>query len=142
MDSFLEMGIVTIKGKAKLHYRINDQFTAVVGVFKNDAFKKPLYDTKVELLIKAVNNRTRERNYFKKYIELLDDEISPEEFDKEIEENEDLYVVTQNDEVSKEEIWQALELSQRLMDVNDVDDMANLFSFSENSIRKSITEKQ
>ena len=37
-----------------------------------------------ELLIRAVNNRTRERNYFKKLVEFFQDEITEEEFDKEI----------------------------------------------------------
>ena len=35
-----------------------------------------------ELLIRAVNNRTRERNYFKKLVEFFQDEITEEEFDK------------------------------------------------------------
>lgn len=139
MDEYLEMRIVTDDGE--MHLRISEEVTAVMGVFRNDAFKTPLVDNRVELLIKAVNNRTKERNYFKKYIELLDKELTPEEFDKEIDENEDLYVVSQDDEASREEIWQAIELSPRLMDVNDIDDMANLFSFSENSIQKSIAAK-
>lgn len=140
-NKFIDMAIV-IDGKAKLLYRpIDEENTAVMGVIRNDAFKTPFIDSRVELLIKAVNNRTRERNYYKKYIELLDEEITSEEFDKEIEENEDLYVISQNDDASREEIWQAIELSPRLMDVNDVDDMANLFSFSEICIQKSITAK-
>ena len=140
-NNYLGMKVV-ISGKAEIHYLpIDEEKTAVMGIFKNDAFKTPLVDSRVELLIKAVNNRTKERNYFKKYIELLDEELSPEEFDKEIEENEDLYVVSQNDDASREEIWKAIELSPRLMDVNDVDDMANLFSFSEGSIQKCIAAK-
>ena len=35
----------------------------------------------------------------------------------------------------------ALSLCDYLKDVKDVDDMADLFSFSDNSIRKSLIEK-
>lgn len=48
----------------------------------------------IESLTRAVNNRTRERNYFRLYSEMLDGTISDEEFDRQIEDHEDLYVVT------------------------------------------------
>ena len=98
-------------------------------------------DRMSQLLIRAVNNRTRERNYFRLCNQLLEKEISDEEFDKEIEEHEDEYVVTNNEEASLEDIRTAVYLSKSLKDVNDVDDMADLFSFSSKSIRESLQEK-
>ena len=91
-----------------------------------------------ELMTRAINNRTRERNYFKLYSDMLDGNISEEEFDKEIEENEDKYLIKQDKDASIEDIEVALEVSPSLMDVASPDDMAEVFSFSEKSMQKSI----
>lgn len=91
-----------------------------------------------ELMTRAINNRTRERNYFKLYCDMLDGSITEEEFDKEIEENEDRYVIKQNQDASVEDMEVALEVSPLLMDVKSPDDMAEVFSFSEKSMQKSI----
>ena len=92
----------------------------------------------IELLIRAVNNRTRERNYFKRYCEMLDGCITKGQFDKEIEQNESKYIVSQDQDASSEDIKIALELSPSLLDMPSVDDLADLFSFSEKSIRNNI----
>lgn len=92
------------------------------------------------LLIHAVNNRTRERNYFKLYCEMLDGIISEEDFDKEIDNHEEKYMINQNEDATIEDIEFALELSPQLMDVKDTNDMAELFSFSEKSMLKSISK--
>lgn len=91
-----------------------------------------------ELMTRAINNRTRERNYFKLYCDMLDGSITEEEFDKEIEENEDRYVIKQNQDASVEDMEVALEVSPLLMDVKSPDDMAEVFSFSEKSMQKCI----
>lgn len=91
-----------------------------------------------ELMTRAINNRTRERNYFKLYCDMLDGSITEEEFDKEIEVNEDRYVIKQNQDASVEDMEVALEVSPLLMDVKSPDDMAEVFSFSEKSMQKSI----
>ena len=116
--------------------------TAFTGVADNKAVSIiTSMDRMSQLLLRAVNNRTRERNYFRLYSQLLDKEISDDEFDKEIEENEDDYVVSNNKEADIHDIELALSLSQYIKDVKDVDDMADLFSFNNNSIRKSLLEK-
>ena len=116
--------------------------TAFAGVADNKAVSIiTSMDSMSQLLLRAVNNRTRERNYFRLYSQLLDKEISDDEFDKEIEENEDDYVVSNNKEADIHDIELALSLSQYIKDVKDVDDMADLFSFNNNSIRKSLLEK-
>lgn len=91
-----------------------------------------------ELMTRAVNNRTRERNYFKLYCEMLDGNITEEEFDKEIEEHEDKYIIKQDKDASIEDIEVALEVSPSLMNITSPDDMAEVFSFSEKSMQKSI----
>ena len=91
-----------------------------------------------ELMTRAINNRTRERNYFKLYCDMLDGNITEEEFDKEIEENEDRYVIKQNQDASVEDMEVALEVSPLLMDVKSPDDMAGVFSFSEKSMQTCI----
>ena len=116
--------------------------TAFVGVADNKALNVVTsIDRMSQLLIRAVNNRTRERNYFRLYSQLLENEITDEEFDKEIEENEDDYVVSNNEDVDLNDIEVALSLRHYIKDVKDVDDMADLFSFSDKSIRKSLVEK-
>ncbi|ERT60311.1 hypothetical protein HMPREF1254_0622 [Prevotella sp. BV3P1] len=94
-----------------------------------------------ELLIKAVNNRTRERNYFKKLVELFQGEVTEEEFDKAIEENEDDYVVTADGTPSREDLMLACEAAKQIKDVRDIDDFAALFSFNPESTIKEIEAK-
>ena len=94
-----------------------------------------------ELLIRAVNNRTRERNYFKKLVELFQDEITAEEFDKEIEENENEYVITTNEIPTHEDFVMACEIASHIKDVKDCDDLSALFSFNQDSIIKELEPK-
>lgn len=91
-----------------------------------------------DLMTRAINNRTRERNYFKLYCDMLGGNITEDEFDKEIEQNEDKYIIKQDCDASIEDIEVALEVSPSIMDVKSPDDMAEIFSFSEKSMQKSI----
>lgn len=91
-----------------------------------------------ELMTRAINNRTRERNYFKLYCDMLGGNITEDEFDREIEQNEDKYIIKQDCNASIEDIEVALEVSPSIMDVKSPDDMAEIFSFSEKSMQKSI----
>lgn len=91
-----------------------------------------------ELMPRAINNRTRERNYFKLYCDMLDGNITEDEFGREIEQNEDKYIIKQDCDASVEDIEVALEVSPSIMDVKSPDDMAEIFSFSEKSMQKSI----
>lgn len=91
-----------------------------------------------ELMTRAINNRTRERNYFKLYCDMLGGNITEDEFDREIEQNEDKYIIKQDCDASIEDIEVALEVSPSIMDVKSPDDMAEIFSFSEKSMQKSI----
>lgn len=91
-----------------------------------------------ELMTRAINNRTRERNYFKLYCDMLDGNITEDEFGREIEQNEDKYIIKQDCDASVEDIEVALEVSPSIMDVKSPDDMAEIFSFSEKSMQKSI----
>ncbi len=84
----------------------------------------------VKLLTRAVNNRTRQRNYFRLYNQMLLNEISEEDFYKTIEENEDDYIVEELDSPSKEQLFLALRLSRNIKDVNNSEDLADLFSFN------------
>lgn len=142
MDNFRGSLSVIDNGNVKILSVSNGVQTAFVGVAENKALNMVTsIDRMSQLLIRAVNNRTRERNYFRLYNQLLEKEITEEEFDKEIDEKEDEYVVSNNEEADKNDIEMALALSSYLKDVKDVDDMADLFSFSDVSIRKSLVEK-
>ena len=91
-----------------------------------------------DLMTRAINNRTRERNYFKLYCDMLGGNITEDEFDREIEQNEDKYIIKQDCDASIEDIEVALEVSPSIMDVKSPDDMAEIFSVSEKSMQKSI----
>lgn len=84
----------------------------------------------VDLLLKAVNNRTIERNYFRLYGELADGTITEEEFNREIEENESEYVLVGDEEPNEQTLRMALILSQRIKDVKDTEDLSSLFSIN------------
>lgn len=123
---------------------IGPEKTVFAGVATTSSFTTTFVQTDnrlTDLLITAVNNRTRERNYFRKYCELLEGQLSDEAFDKEIEENRDEYVVSLGKEADLTDINLALKISPYLKDVQDPDDMATLFSFSRKSMQKSIEQK-
>lgn len=142
MDNFRGSLSVIDNGNVKMLSVSNGVQTAFVGVAENKALNMVTsIDRMSQLLIRAVNNRTRERNYFRLYNQLLEKEITEEEFDREIDEKEDEYVVSNNEEADKNDIEIALALCSYLKDVKDVDDMADLFSFNDASIHKSLAEK-
>lgn len=83
-----------------------------------------------ELLTRAVNNRTRQRNFFQLQNSLHEGLITEEEFYKTLEENEDKYVVEELESPGVDRIEHALYLSQDIIDVNNSEEFANLFSFN------------
>lgn len=91
-----------------------------------------------ELLIRAVNNRTRERNYFKKYVELLEGDISDEQFESEIMGNIDDYVVPAGVDCDEEDVKIALELSSRIKGIETTDDFTSLFSISDRMVESNL----
>jgi len=93
------------------------------------------------LLVTAINNRTRELNYFKKYVELLQHRITDEEFDQLMEQHSDDFSPEQGKPADINTIRYARYLSDKLIDVNDVNDMADLFSISMDSIQPLLDNK-
>ena len=117
----------------------NERVTTFAGVVRNEVFfVDGITDNIKELLMTAVNNRTRERNYFKNYVELLEGTISDEDFDKAIEDNEDDYVIQEDKEPTLEDVRCVLEMAPELKDVDSVEDLASLFSFKPNSMQKCL----
>jgi len=94
--------------------------------------------TLANLLLRALANRTRERNYFRLYAEMLDGVVSEEYFDKELSDHPERYVVEQDHDAGVEELSMALGLSRQIPDVEDADDLARLFSFKESSMLKQL----
>lgn len=82
----------------------------------------------VEMLIKAVNNRTVERNYFRLYGEMMDGTITEEEFNNEIANHEEDYVLSGEEEPNEQTLELALLLSEKIKDVKDTEDLSSLFS--------------
>lgn len=83
----------------------------------------------VKMLICAVNNRTRQRNYFRLLSEVLQGNISDDDFDRIIDENPDDYVLSETDVPDERKMLNALMLSRDIKDVNNTEDISMLFSF-------------
>ena len=94
----------------------------------------------LELLILAVNNRTIERDYFKRYAEMLEEVITEEEFAEELENSPNDYIVNQNQEPDLEIVKLALELAEKIRGVNTMDDLSSLFSFCPLALESIKTE--
>lgn len=97
-------------------------------------------DNVLYLLIKAFNNRTREKNYFQKYCELLSGEITENEFNEEIRANLDKYVLPAGEFVGQEDVFTATKLASHLMGINSSDDFQSVFSINDESLVKSVAE--
>lgn len=114
--------------------------TSFVGVSSNNEFFERFNQLPITLLTEAVNNRTRERNYFRLLSRLLSQEISENDFEKEIEENENLYVLASTIEPSRTQVALAYELSKDILSVDTPDDFLSLFSFSEEKTYKLLND--
>lgn len=122
---------------------MNEDFAVFTGAATTSVFTKTLtgeYDQTIALLIQAVNNRTRERNYFKLYTALLQGDISEDDFDKEIEEHEEDYVVPAGNKRDKGYIESALKIAPLIKGIGSTDDFMSLFSVDDSSINKYITK--
>lgn len=98
------------------------------------------FNNALEMLITAVNNRTRERNFFKLYCDLLDQSLTEEEFNEIIDKDEDNYIVSENENPDPGRVSLALKLSKRIKDVNSINDFSSLFSFNPHKIEQLAIE--
>lgn len=118
--------------------------TEFSGKVKNDILME-LFSSQVpvsilNLAITAINNRTRERNFARLTGQLSMGIISEEEFDKEIKDNAEKYVVKCNIKPSPIEISNALKLSKEIIDVDDTNDFSVLYSFDESQINSVLVK--
>lgn len=92
--------------------------------------KEEDYKRLIELLINAVNNRTRQRNYFRLYCQLLAGNITRKNFDNEINNNENDYVISNNTAYAENDIELISELKGKILDFDCefIDDIEDLFS--------------
>ena len=80
-------------------------------------------DRIIDIMTIAINNRTRERNYFKLYCQLLQNEISEADFNRMIDENPNEYVPEEYHNYGPLEIALARKASENIMDVADLNDI-------------------
>ena len=127
-------------GGLRMMMASDGEVTAFSGVATNSflTFQESHIDKVKDFLVRAVNNRTRERNFFKLYNELLERRITDDEVDKTIEDHEDDFVVSQDQNADLNDLRLALFLAADIKDVEDADDVAALFSFSHESLRKCL----
>ena len=126
----------------KITVATDGNITAFAGVAKNNTFNiERSVDRDKELLIRAVNNRTRERNFFRLYADMLEQSITEEEYSQQLEERQDEYVLPLPVEADMADIEAAVELSRHIKGVESMDDFQSLFSFSDGSIHRAISTK-
>lgn len=118
----------------------NSEDITVYGKFKNSSsiwnvFSGELHERYIRLAIEAINNRTRERNFARLNNNLAIGLITEEEFDQELNEHEDQYVIKCNKIPSEFDLKASLQLCKEIMDVNDTDEMSMLFSFDESTLK-------
>jgi hypothetical protein len=123
-------------GEMKIHHSISvsrgDEF---INIISGNTEKEV-----IDLLFTAVNNRTRERNYFKLYCDLLDGTITEEQFDEEIAKKESDYIVDESEDPSLYKVSLAIKLAKHIKDVDSINDLSSLFSFNPKSIEKLAIE--
>ncbi len=117
----------------------DDEETTVIGRFKNHSsvwnfFSDELPKRVFGLAIKAINNRTRERNFARLNNNLSMGIISEAEYDEELTNNEDKYVVKCDNKPTEFEIKASLQIASEVIDVEDTDDLSVLFSFDETAL--------
>jgi len=116
--------------------------TAFAGVARNNTLNiERSVDRVRALLLRAVNNRTRERNFFRLYTDMLEQNITEEEYSRQLEERQDEYVLPLPVEADMADIETAVQLSKHIKDVKSMDDFQSLFSFSDGSSHRAITAR-
>lgn len=121
-----ELKFVAVQSKDK---------TTFAGVATNNFFRSQMVPScYMELLHRAYTNRTRERNYFRLYCQLLDNEISDDDFDAEIDSNPDKYVVKSPKQTSLNDICCAVQLCENMIGIETTDDFSSTFSIDDDSI--------
>lgn len=116
-----------------IHLAQNANTTAFVGTMNNEVLTKVIrvFDgSREQLLIDAVNNRTRERNYYQLYSRLLENEISEDDFDRMLNENLDDYVITTDKKPTEQEFHDAIALADYIKGIESTGDIETLFSFN------------
>ena len=98
------------------------------------------YDLLRSTLIQAINNRTRERNYFRLYSDLLEESITEEEFNAELQNNGDEYIIKLHHKPSREELLIALNAAKDIMEVSSIEDLRTVFSFAPDELNKLLEE--
>lgn len=104
-----------------------------VGSYKGDSFTTILNsfipENVLNLLVRAINNRTVERNYFRLYSQFLEGNLTEEAFDKEIELHEEDFVITTENKPQVEDMRAILRFADKIKDLNSSSDLSLLFSF-------------
>lgn len=97
-------------------------------------------DLFVDLYIRAINNRTRELNFFRLCSSMLRGDISNDDFNEEIYKNKDDYIAPAGVDADSDEIELALQIAPNIKGVETVEDFMYLFSFSDKSVRKYMAQ--
>ena len=91
--------------------------------------------TKEELLLIALKNMATYRNYLLLHTAILENKITEDEFNKELEYNEKKYVISQNIIPCLDDVRMALDIYKDLTGPEYLKDFCETFSFDEESVK-------
>ncbi len=103
-------------------------------------YEESMFDASFYTLLKAYENRTRQYNFFKLYTDYLDGTITEEEFNQEIDQNEDKYVIPEPQDASPAQVELAYRVSEKIKDFGSTEDFTSLFSISDKSLSNAIAQ--
>ena len=83
-----------------------------------------------EILIDAINNVTKQRNYCRLLIDKLSGDITQKEYEEELRNHSDEYTIIRNNNVSAEDIDLLADLSKYIKGVDTLENFFDLFGIS------------
>lgn len=105
----------------------------------NNIFDARYYPIVIDLLIRYCKNQERQMNFWLLYKELELNKFSEEEFDKEIGENEEKYVIPAGRKISYDELAVATQLVE-ILGKNAEDNFYEFFEFDTDSVNELIKD--
>lgn len=124
---------VALKNDNHVYFQGHTSYSVLVDLLSGDSVNRFR-----NLAIRAINNRTRERNFSRLSEMLASGDITEQVYEESLEKDADKYIITCDIKPTEQDIKMASSLATELMDVEDTDDIAVLFSFEESEIRKFI----
>lgn len=130
--------ILVISTEGKKYRALNirsDAYSSAV----NATFWDSLFQKKEDMYLLAISNILKQKDFLSLMYQLGTNQIDDEEFSREIEENENRYLITMNDSKSDDEMNIILEIINKLGRKFSVEDISEIFSVDVSATEKFLT---